>query len=210
MTFAATPTAATPSTIRRSNNRMLLILGAFALGMMLFFLFGFKAIYTLYCTASGTAMKPNNQALALAPAVSTGRFITVRFESRIFDGLPVTFAVDAPQSRIEVGQEAKVTYRVTNTSDRPVHLRPVHQVSPINATLAFGMRICFCFQDQVLAPHETKSFPVVYKFAPKLDARINDVALCYSLFDVADGKSSAELVRTEAEAKRAIIAEPEE
>jgi cytochrome c oxidase assembly protein subunit 11 len=202
--------AATPSNLRRSNNRMLLILGAFALGMMLFFLFGFKTIYTLYCAATGTAMKPNNEALALAPAVSTGRFITVRFESRIFDGLPVTFVVDAPQSHIEVGQEAKVTYRVTNTSDRPVHLRPVHQVSPINATLAFGMRICFCFQDQVLAPHETKSFPVVYKFAPTLDRRIHDVALCYSLFDVADGKASAELVRTEAEAKRALLAEPEE
>jgi cytochrome c oxidase assembly protein subunit 11 len=201
---------ASPADLKRSNNRMLLILGAFALGMMLFFLFGFKAIYTLYCTASGTAMKPNNQALALAPAVSTGRFITVRFESRIFDGLPVTFAVDAPQSHIEVGKEATVTYRVTNTSDRPIHLRPIHQVSPINATLAFGMRICFCFQDQVLAAHETKTFPVVYKFAPQLDHRINDVALCYSLFDVADGKTSAELVRTETEAKRALLAEPEE
>ena len=194
----------------RSNNRLLLILGATAIGMMLFFLFGFKAIYTLYCSVSGTAMRPNNAELAAAAPVSTGRFIAVRFESRVFDGLPVRFTAEHTEQRIEVGVDARNTYRVANLSDEPLHLRPIHQVSPINATPKFAMRICFCFQDQVLAPREEKTFPVVYRFAADLDPRINDVALCYSLFDVKDGRTSEELRRTEAAAKRAILAEPED
>ncbi len=194
----------------RTNNRLLLILLCGALGMMLFFLFGFKAIYTLYCKASGTAMKPNNAAIAAAAPESTGRFIMVRFESRVFDGLPVRFTPEKAEERVEVGVDARNTYRVANLSDQPLHLRPVHQVSPINATPKFAMRICFCFQDQVLAPHEEKSFPVVYRFAAALDKRINDVALCYSLFDVKDGKASVELKTAEDAAKRAIVAEPED
>jgi cytochrome c oxidase assembly protein subunit 11 len=193
----------------RTNNRLLFILLAVAAGMMLFFLFGFTAIYTLYCKATGTAMRPNNAKIAAAASVSTGRFIAVRFESKIFDGLPLTFAVDHPQQQVEVGTYATNGYSVTNPTDQPLHVRPVHQVSPINATVSFAMRICFCFQDQVLAPHETKHFPVEYRFAPTLDARINDVALCYSLFDIKDGRISPDLKRTEAAAKQAIVADPE-
>ncbi len=200
----------TPAAQARANNRLFLILGLGALGMMLFFLLGFRGIYTLFCTMSGTAMRPNNTRLAAAPAVATGRYVAVRFESRVFDGLPVQFAVEHAQQRIEVGVEATNTYVLTNLSAQPVHVRPVHQVSPINATPQFAMRICFCFQDQIIAPHQTRRFPVTYRFAPALDQRINDIALCYSVFDVKDGKGSSALQQAEQAAKKAIIAEPEE
>lgn len=203
------PGAAAAAGRAKANNRLLLILILVALGMGFFFLFGFSAIYTLYCKATGTAMRPNNVKIASAASVATGRFVAVRFESKIFDGLPLTFAVDHPQQQVEVGTYATNGYTVTNPTDQPLHVRPVHQVAPINATVSFAMRICFCFQDQVLAAHETKHFPVEYRFAPTLDARINDVALCYSLFDIKGGRVSEDLKRTEAAAKRAIVGDPE-
>ena len=61
----------------------------------------------------------------------------------------------------------------------------------------------------MIAARETKSFPVVYRFAPALDERINDVALCYSVFDIRDGKASDDLKRIEDASKRAILADPE-
>ncbi len=206
MTFIA---PATPAAQRHANNRLLLILGLIAIGSMLFFLFGFRSFYRMWCSITGTRLNPNNPEIALATPTATGRFLKVHFESKVFDGLPIRFAVETVEDHIEVGRDARNTYRITNLSDRELQIRPVHQVAPINATPSFGMRICFCFQNQILKPHEEKVFPVVYRFAPDLDQRINDVSLCYSIFDIADGTGSADLKRVEGEVKRAIVADPE-
>ncbi len=207
MTFVIPPQSVSQ---RQANNRLLLILGLVAIGSMLFFLFGFRSLYRLWCDITGTRLNPNNPEIAAALPTTTGRYLKIHFESKVFDGLPIRFKVDKPEDRVEVGRDAQNTYRVINTSDRELHIRPVHQVAPLNATRSFGMRICFCFQTQVLKPHEEKVFPVIYRFAPDLDPRINDLSLCYSIFDIADGKGSAELTRVEGAVKRAILAEPAE
>ena len=136
------PAERTQVQVERSNNRLLLILGVIAIGMMLFFLFGFRSIYTLWCSVTGTGMRPNNTAITAAAPVATGRMLAVRFESKVFDGLPVRFTAEKSTDRIEVGTDATNTYQLTNLSDQPIHLRPIHQVSPINATTQFAMRIC--------------------------------------------------------------------
>jgi len=193
--------------IQRSNMRALWMLGGGAILVMLFFLFGFRSLYRLWCSVTGTGLNPNNIAVTQAPAVATGRYLSVHFESKIFDGLPVLFWAEKPTDRIEVGSDANNTYHLRNLSDQPVHLRPVHQVAPYNASPHFAMRVCFCFQDQIIAAHEEKSFPVIYRFAPALDQRINDIALCYSVFNVV-GAPSAALIEAERKAKQAIMAEP--
>mgnify|MGYP000735858493 CR=1 FL=1 len=89
-----------------------------------------------------------------------------------------------------------------NTSDRTLRIRPIHQVSPINAARHFGMKVCFCFNDQDIEPHGTREFPVIYAFAPALDRRIETVTLCYSLFDVAPGAArSTDMERIEREVR---------
>lgn len=202
------PRTSTP-TVRRSNTRALWILGGAALFIMFFFLFGFRSLYRLWCSVSGTGLNPNNVTVVQAPAVATGRFLSVHFESKIFDDLPVLFWAEKSTDRIEVGEDARNTYHLRNLSDQAVHLRPVHQVAPFNASPHFAMRVCFCFQDQIIAAHEEKSFPVIYRFAPVLDKRINDIALCYSVFNVVGAPSQA-LLDAERKAKQAIMAEPED
>lgn len=201
------PDTAPSAAIQRSNLRALWILGGGAILLMLFFLFGFRSLYRMWCSVTGTGLNPNNIAVTQAAPVATGRFLSVHFESKIFDGLPVLFWAEKQTDRIEVGGDARNTYHLRNLSDKPVHLRPVHQVAPFNAAPHFAMRVCFCFQDQIIAPHEEKSFPVIYRFAPALDERINDIALCYSVFDVV-GAPSAALIDAERKAKEAIMAEP--
>jgi cytochrome c oxidase assembly protein subunit 11 len=195
----------TPEHLRRANQRLLVLLLAFAAGTVLFVIFVFPFFYSLWCQVTGTGMRPNNQALAAVPVLATDRRIKVRVESMVFDGLPVEFIATPTADTIAVGAEGHLTYTVRNRSDRTIHLRPVHQVSPINATKHFTMRICFCFKEQELAPHETKTFPVVYRFTADLDKRINDVTLCYSLFDSTGGVVSDQQRRIEAENKRAIL-----
>lgn len=194
-----------------SNRRLLRLLGGLAIGIGLISLFGFTSLYSLWCKATGTSMRPNLPGVANAAPIDTGRFIDAYFEGRIFDDLPVIFTADQPIQRIEVGKETINTYHFRNLSDRTIRIRPIHQVSPINATRTFGMRLCFCFQDQTIGPHETKDFPVAYTFSSNLDARIRTVTLCYSVFNIADGVApSPEMRRIEAEVKAAIMAEEAE
>ncbi|MBA2480888.1 MAG: cytochrome c oxidase assembly protein [Planctomycetes bacterium] len=161
--------------------------------MLCFALFAFKPLYLMWCKVTGTQFRPNNPDVAAAATVHTGRYVKVFFETTVLDDMPVRFWADKTSAEVEVGADATNLYHFHNVSDHPVHFRPVHQVSPINASTEFGMKVCFCFNDQVMAPGETKEFPVVFSFAPKLDERVKTVTLCYSLFEKTDAESAEAL-----------------
>jgi cytochrome c oxidase assembly protein subunit 11 len=199
---------ATPST-QSLNRRLLLILGAVVVFIVVFSFVVFPRLYTLWCRVTGTELKPNDAAIAAAPSVGTGRFLHVFVESKVFHDLPIEFTADPTAALVEVGRDAKVTYTVHNRSDRVQRIRPIHQVSPINAARAFGMKVCFCFKDQELQPGERKEFPVIYTFSPDLDARVATVTLCYSIFEIPPGKDpSPEQQALELQLKKAIAEEP--
>lgn len=161
-------------------------------------------LYSLWCTVTGTGMNPNNAVIAAAPDAPTGRFVEVFFESKIYDDMAVRFWCEQPSVQVEVGREAHNTYFLQNTSDQLLHIRPIHQVSPISATPHFGMRLCFCFNDQVLQPGERKEFPVAFTFSPKLDQRTSTVSVCYSLFSITPGAPrSADQLRIQQEVEGA-------
>jgi len=192
-----------------ANRRLLIILGGVVVAIVLMAFLVFPRLYSLWCKVTGTALKPNDAAVAAAPSVATGRFLQVFVESKVFKDLPVDFIATPTSDRVEVGRDAKVTYTLVNRSDRTLRIRPIHQVSPINAARSFGMKICFCFKDQTLAPGERKEFPVIYTFAPDLDQRIATVTLCYSIFEVVAGQEpSPEQKALELQLKKALAEEP--
>jgi cytochrome c oxidase assembly protein subunit 11 len=43
---------------------------------------------------------------------------------------------------------------------------------------------CFCFQQQVLQPGETRKFPVVFFIDPKLPRDVTQITLSYTFFEV--------------------------
>lgn len=171
--------------------RLALVLALLPVTMAALALLAMPPLYSLWCRITGTGMRPNAPQAALAQA-PTGRFVEVFFESRVYDDLPVRFGCDQPVLEAEVGREALVTYRLTNTSDRTLHIRPIHQVSPAAAAAHFGMRLCFCFNDQTVLPGETLEFPVAFTFAPTLDPRVTAVSICYSLFAIDPGAPRSE------------------
>lgn len=182
MTAAAQP--------RRLRLILAIVLLPVVMGLLAFV--AMPRLYSLWCKATGTSMNPNNATVAIAADAPTGRFVEVFFESKAYDGLPVEFTCDAPSVQVEVGREARNTYRLRNLSDRELHIRPIHQVSPISATPHFGMRLCFCFNDQILKPGEAKEFPVLFNFSPELDPRTSTVSVCYSLFNIEPGAPRSE------------------
>lgn len=172
---------------RPARNRFRLALAAVSLAMLALFLFEFPKLYQLWCKATGTQQNPNNAQAAAAPAQATGRFIDVLFEGVPYNDLPVRFYPDQPELKVEVGVDTWNTYHFKNVSDHTVYFRPVHQVSPLAASLYFGMKVCFCFNNQEIPAGETRDFPVAFTFSPDLDPRINTVTIRYGLFPIEPG-----------------------
>ena len=150
--------------------------------MLLIGLFVFRPLYSMWCQLSNSGLRPNNAAVAAALSVHTGRFVTVYFGAKVYDDLPVRFWGDRDHVEVEVGTDGSTAYHFKNLSDHVVRLRPVHGLSPSDAVPAFGMKVCFCFNDQVLQPGEEKTYPVIFTFSPQLDERIHTVSLDYFLF----------------------------
>jgi cytochrome c oxidase assembly protein subunit 11 len=165
-------------------NRARLLLLAIALALLVGGLFGMPRLYTLWCRYAGTQTNPNRPELLALPPSHSGRFITVLFEGVALDSLPVRIYPDQVSQQVELGQQTTNLYHITNVSGTRVHFRPVHTLSPLQATTRLALRQCFCFQNQELGPHESRDFPVVYIFQPGLDERITTVTMRYSLFSL--------------------------
>jgi cytochrome c oxidase assembly protein subunit 11 len=174
-----------------SHGGLLLVLVGIAVVMVAFAFVVLPPLYSLFCRTGGSEMNPNNPAVANAVDVPTGRFVEVFFEGKVFDQLKVRFAPETTAQRVEVGSDSRNVYRLQNLSDETIHFRAIHQVDPGVIQQHFGMKVCFCFQDQELGPGEERELPVVYRFDPAMDARVQDVTICYSLLAQVPGESKA-------------------
>lgn len=201
------PASPMTPTMADKNKRLLLKLIGVALGCLVI---GFLLIpmYRSFCKAFGLNNSPNNSKVASAAPQPTGRMIEVFFEPKIYDALPVQFFPDEMSQKIEVGVDVRNTYHFKNLSNETVHFRPVHQVSPPWVGKDFGMKVCFCFNDQTIGPGETRDFPIVYSFAPTLEERVNVVTIRYSLFKIAEGATRSddqERIKAQVEGSGAIV-----
>jgi len=183
--------APAPAATAAGNAKLLLVLAGIAVVMVAFAFVVLPPLYSLICREGGSSMNPNNPTVANAPAVATGRFVEVFFESKIFDQLPLRFVPEHERQRVEVGTDTGNLYRLQNLSDRVVRFRPIHQVDPGIIQEHFGMKVCFCFNDQEIGPGEERELPVVYRFDPAMDARVQDVTICYSLLALVEGEDEA-------------------
>ena len=76
------PDTAPSAAIQRSNMRALWVLGGGAIVLMLFFLFGFRSLYRLWCSVTGTGLNPNNIAVTQAAPARNSHGSVVLVSSR--------------------------------------------------------------------------------------------------------------------------------
>ena len=90
------------------------------------------------------------------------------------------------QRSIEVhpGELTTVTYEVVNTEARAVKAQAIPSYAPKQATAHFSKLECFCFNEYVLKPGESKTWPVVFVIDPKLPKDVTTITLSYTFFEV--------------------------
>jgi cytochrome c oxidase assembly protein subunit 11 len=182
--------------VNKNSRLVLMLVGAFA--FMLCASFAAVPIYRLFCPF---AVQTGAQARARsAPKIIARQLVRVHFDANT-NGIPWAFKADQSSQVVRVGKTTLAYFTVTNTADHPVTGRADYNVLPDTMHPYFLKLQCFCFQDQTLGPHESRTFPVVYFLDPKLrgdvDTRdVHDVTLSYTFFQKRQEKAPDQAMRS--------------
>ncbi len=184
------------SGLHRDNRRMMGKLGVIALAM---FGFGYALVpmYRTICDAlginvlsvservtggTGTSRKASTQ-------VDLSRTVTIEFDANargVFDFKPAVRSV-----QVHPGEMATVMYEFRNIQNRTLAAQAIPSYAPMQASAHFNKVECFCFNEYVLKPGETKQWPVVFYVDAKLPKDVTTITLSYTFFEVA-GKVAAQ------------------
>ena len=170
---------------RRVSN---VVLGAgLALFVLVMFSFAYANVplFKLFCDRfgigdAGKARGPQTISSTTAPILD--RDVQVKFMGVAASGVPIRFGPSTPTLHVTPGRPVNLAYQFTNMSDDSVFFRAVHSIAPQKAAREFQLLECFCFEDQALAPRETRTLPVYCALSPRLSADVNEVQLSYTLF----------------------------
>ncbi len=141
-------------------------------------------LYRLFCQVTGfdgTVKKAE-----AAPTQILDQSVLIRFDTNVRN-LPMDFKAEQVSQRVRIGETGMAYFKVTNTSDQPIHATAAYNVVPERAGPYFQKLQCFCFEGQEIGPGETKEFPVQYFVAPEIatDAEskgVREITLSYTFF----------------------------
>jgi cytochrome c oxidase assembly protein subunit 11 len=110
----------------------------------------------------------------VAPKVTVDRWVTVRFDANVGNGLGWSFRPEQRSVRVKLGEVATVKFAAENRLDQTVTGSAVFNVSPDDVGGYFNKIACFCFTQQTLKAGEQEELPVTFFVDPSM---VNDSEL---------------------------------
>jgi cytochrome c oxidase assembly protein subunit 11 len=151
------------------------------------FAFGYALVplYRVYCDLTGRGTARVAEADAGMGEVDAGRLVTVVLDTNTRD-IPWTFKAERHKTKVRPGELSEAVFMVENRSGRTVTGRAIPSVSPAQAGVYISKMDCFCFDEQVLAPGESREMQVRFIVDTDLPERFSSLTLSYTFFDVGD------------------------
>jgi cytochrome c oxidase assembly protein subunit 11 len=187
--------AASPRALSRllpDNRRML---GKLLVVVVLMFGFGYSLVpmYRAICEALGINVLSlseqrvatgswTGRSSAVNTQVDSSRTVTVEFDANVrgpWDFKPAVRSVE-----VHPGEMATVMYRFQNIQNRTMAAQAIPSYAPRQAGAHFNKMECFCFNEYMLAPGESREWPVVFVNTPKLPRDVGTITLSYTFFEV--------------------------
>lgn len=170
--------------LARKNARTLTLILAVVFGMV-GLSFAAVPLYQLFCQVTGfggTTMVAQS-----LPDTVLERTMRVRFNTDTGRNLNWRFNADARQIETRLGQQTIMSFTAENRSAVPVGGVAVYNVTPAKAGRYFHKLQCFCFGEQILAPGEKATYPVVFFIDPAMDndpnmEDVRTITLSYTFF----------------------------
>lgn len=178
-------------TVNRKKNRLTAVVLFTLAGSMVGLAFAAVPLYRLFCQVTGFGGTP--KIAAQAPAESSDRTITVRFDANVNRALPWRFEPVKTQITVRAGEPALAYYRARNISDSAITGTATFNVTPFKAGKYFSKIDCFCFTEQRLEAGQEVAMGVEFFVDPEIfnDPSTQDVTaitLSYTFYPVAKGK----------------------
>ena len=171
-------------TLEQKNRRVLIPLLFILLGMWML-AFASVPLYRAFCkvTGFGGTVKLSES----LPTRISERKITVRFNADINPELPWTFTPLQTSVEVHAGEVGLAYYEVENKSPEPLVGIAIYNVTPLKAGKYFNKVECFCFEDQLLNPHQKTTLPVTFFIDPDIDKDPNQkdvkaITLSYTFY----------------------------
>ena len=166
--------------------------------MFVFAIWVMPPIYNVFCEITGlngkTAADPYT---AVSADVDTDRLVEVQFISTRNENMPWGFKPESFSMHVHPGDITVTHFLASNPTDRIMVGQAVPSVAPLNASSYFLKTECFCFNQQVLGPHEQAELGLRFIVDQALPKAVKTITLSYTLFDVT--ATSPELVANKAE-----------
>lgn len=170
--------------MKLSNLSIGLIAGGVFTGM-LGLAFMAEPLYKSFCQVTGFG--GTTRIATRAPKEILDQEITVRFDANVAD-TALTFRPLQRDQKVKIGQHGLAFFEVENPSDKPIRVIASYNVTPHFAGPYFYKLECFCFEERVIAPYESKKLPVVYFISPDIIEdhvanQLETITLSYTFFD---------------------------
>jgi cytochrome c oxidase assembly protein subunit 11 len=193
MTTAASPRppAGAPPGRRgpaRYNRNMRWMLAVFVLAM---FGFGYAMVpmYKTICEvlgvnvlARGEAPGVDVKALPANTQVDLARDVTIEFDANVRG--PWEFHPEKNALTVHPGQLTTVMYEFRNTQPRTMTAQAIPSYAPAVGGPHFHKIECFCFEQHMLKPGESKRWPVTFYVDDQLPKDVTTLTLSYTFFEV--------------------------
>lgn len=114
--------------------------------------------------------------------VDASRTITVEFDANARG--PWEFKPALRSLQVHPGEMATVMYEFRNVQNRIMAAQAIPSYAPQQASPHFNKLECFCFNEYILAPGESRQWPVVFIIDPKLPKDVTTITLSYTFFEV--------------------------
>lgn len=114
--------------------------------------------------------------------VDTTRTITVEFDANARG--PWDFKPAQRSLQVHPGEMTTVMYEFKNIQNRTMAAQAIPSYAPRQASPYFNKLECFCFNEYILEPGESKQWPVVFIIDPKLPKDVSTITLSYTFFEV--------------------------
>eukprot|EP00386_Alphamonas_edax_P009367 GDKI01030825.1.p1 GENE.GDKI01030825.1~~GDKI01030825.1.p1 ORF type:complete len:306 (+),score=34.90 GDKI01030825.1:120-1037(+) len=151
-------------------------------------------LYQVFCQTTGYGGTTQEAVQYKAPpetdTKASKRLLQIDFAATVDANLPWEFVPVQSKLTVAPGETALAFYQAKNLTDKPIIGMAVYHVMPPEVGIYFNKIQCFCFEEQMLNPHEEVDMPVFFFIDPDFadDPRlqtIDRITLSYIFFESA-------------------------
>jgi cytochrome c oxidase assembly protein subunit 11 len=144
--------------------------------------------YSWFCKVTGYA---GTTSVAHAPDTEVvDRLVTVSFDANTAPDMPWEFRPKQTSMTLKLGETGLAFFEAYNPTDHAIAGQAGYNVVPFSVGGYFDKIACFCFNMQVLQPHERVEMPVTFYVDPAMlkdreSAEVTDITLSYTMYKAA-------------------------